>query len=235
MGKKKIYKCACGLEKEITFEGDGVVEYPVFSCPEHGPDKRNEWALWWNTYKDRWREDIYWDKHAEKLSCIVGYFCHLYQKFYNHPYIFAFANPNPYRDKDFVMARRILNMFKWDAREVRIYFRWVFKKRIRTPKYNIHSLGFFTSQKFVNEYYAAKARSKILKRSSPLPRDFLSWCKQNCAGIFQQQELSTWNDLNGLISHVQSYGEKGVENEVLEEAVRRNMLADKQTYKKLEG
>jgi len=227
-------KCVCGLEKEITFERDGEAEYPVFSCPEHGPDKRNEWALWWKTYKDRWKEDRYWDKNADKLSCLVGYFCHLYFKFYDHPYVFAFSNPNPYRDKDFVMARRILTMFKWNAREAKVYLRWVFQKRVRTPNYSIHSLGFFASQKFVNEYFHAKARSKVLRRSTSLPKDFLKWCEETCPEIFQAQELSTWNDLNGLISHILSYGESGVENNVLEEAVKRGLLTDKYTYRKLE-
>jgi len=228
-------KCACGLEKEIAFEGDGVVAYPVFSCPVHGPDKRNEWALWWGEYKDRWRTDKFWDNHADKLSCLMGYFCHFFQKFYERPYTFAFMNPNPYRDKDFVMARRILTMFEWNAREAKVYIRWIFKKRIRNPKYAIHSLGFFASQQFVNEYLHAKARSKVLRRRTPLPKDFLDWCAENCPNIFQLQELQTWNDLNGLILHIKTYGEKGLENVVLEEAVRRNMLTDKYSFKKLEG
>ena len=227
-------KCFCGLEKEVIYEGDGIVEYPVFSCPDHGPNKRNEWSLWWNLYKDRWREDRFWDNSADKLSCLVGYFCHYFKKFYEHPYIFTFANPNPYKDKDFVMARRILNMFQGNAREAKIYIRWVFAKRIRTPKYAVHSLGFFASQRFVNDYLYAKSRSNVLRRTTPLPKDFLSWCKDNYPEVFENQELETWNDLNGLISYIKSYGEDCIENYVVEEAVKRKMLLDKYSYKKLE-
>ena len=233
--KTKKILCSCGKEKEISFENDGIVEYPIFSCPEHGPDKRNEWALWWNIYKDRWKELHFWDNPADKLSCLVGYFCHTYQKFYNRPFVFSYANPNPYKDKDFVMARRILLMFKGNAREAKIYIRWVFQKRIRIPSYAVHSLGFFASQKFVNEYFQAKERSLILKRSSALPKDFLNWCRKSCPEIFEKQELETWNDLNGLVTHIISYGNNNIEGFVIKEAVQRGMLDSETTYKKLEG
>ena len=235
MSRKKKNLCSiCKKEKEIIFEGEGV-QYPVFSCPEHGSNKRNEWKLWWDKYRDLWKEKKYWDSHADKLSCLVGYFCHKYKEFYNTPYVFGYANPVPYKDKDFVMARRLLAMFNGNAHEIRVYIKWVFKKIIKTPSYTIHSLGFFVSAQFVNEYLQAKKRSKVLRRSTKLPMDFLNWCKDHVPDIFEKQELGNWNDLNGLVTHIISYGSDGVEGQVVKEAVKRGMLENETTYKVLEG
>jgi hypothetical protein len=89
--------------------------------------------------------------------------------------------------------------------------------------------------RFVNEYFQAKERSVVLKRSSVLPKDFLNWCRESCSKIFEKQELETWNDLNGLVTHISSYGSDNIEGFVVKEAVRRGMLESETTYKKLEG
>jgi len=235
MVKKTSPCCAkCGAPKEIIFLGEEI-QYPTLACPEHGPDPRNEWELWIAQYKDDWRNEEAWDEPNRKLSCFVGYFCHKYREFYGHPYVFAYGNPNPYKDRDFMMARRVLTMFWQNAREARTYMRWVFAKRIKSPKYAVTSIGFFASSKFVNEYFQAKAKSEKLTRSTKLPNDFLGWCAQHCPEIFERQELETWNDLNGLVTHVLSYGADSVEGKVVSEAINRNMLPVGPGYAKLEG
>jgi hypothetical protein len=233
LAKSDKDKCRlCGRPKEVSFEGIGA-QYPVYSCPEHGAD-RNEWAVWWEEYSERWLVDANWDKPAERLSCLVGFFCHVFKEFYNRPYVFSYENPCPYKGKDFTMARRILAMFNGSAREARTYIRWVFAKRVRTADRTVSSLGFFASAKFVNEYLHAKARAKTLRRSTPLPQEFLQWCHENCSVIFDRQELVSWNDLNGLVTHVRSYGSDNCEGTVVFEAVRRGMLPAKDEYRKLE-
>lgn len=233
--RKKAQVCcaACGKPKETVFLGEGI-QYPTLSCPEHGPDPRNEWEMWVTTYRDEWRNKEAWDEPNRKLSCFVGYFCHRFSEFYGHPYVFAYGNPNPYKDRDFVMARRILTMFFQNAREAATYVRWVFAKRIKTPKYAVSSIGFFASSKFVNEYFQAKAKSEKLTRSTKLPADFLTWCAQNCPEIFDRQQLEVWNDLNGLVTHVQSYGMDSPEGKVVSEAINRGLLPSG-GYAKLEG
>lgn len=225
-------KCKCGLDREVSWEGDGVM-YPVFSCPSCGP-KRNEWKMWWDNYKDLWREKENWKKPADGLSCIVGYFCYKYQQFYNQEYTFSYCNPVPYKDKDFVMARRLLAMFNGDALEAGLYLKWAFAKIVKTPKYEITSLGFFTKPEFVGRYKLAKIRKQKITRSTPLPRDFLGWCWANHPQIFDLQELSNWNDLNGLVSHVKFNGSVGVEALVVNEAVRREMLPSGPEYREME-
>lgn len=234
MAKRKNHKvCKCGKKKDVIFEGEDV-QYPTFSCSSCGPDKRNEWEIWWKTYKDNWKEDKKWSRPADALSCLVGFFCYYYKEFYGEPFVFSYQSAKPYTDKDFIMARRILSMFDGNAKEAKTFMRWVFAKKIKTPKYGITGLGFFTVQQFANEYRQAKAKARKITRFSPLPKEFLGWCKQNAPTVFDDQELKQWNDLNGLVSVVKSYGKEGVEWEVVEEAMRRGMIPPGPEYRKLE-
>ena len=98
----------------------------------------------------------------------------------------------------------------------------------------VTSFGFFTKADFVNRYKLAKARSKKIRRSTPLPKDFIEWCLENHPDIFSKQELSNWNDLNGLVTHVKSYGLDNVEGYVIEEAVNRGMIPKGPSYRLLE-
>jgi hypothetical protein len=222
--RKSNHSCKlCGAKKEIVFEGDGI-QYPVFSCPKHGKDERNEWEIWWNLYRDRWKEKEYWDKPADKLSCLLGYFCTKFKDFYGYDFTFEYTNPIPYKCKDFTMGRRILAMLNADANEARTYIRWVFAKKVRSTKYTVTSLGFFASAPFVNEYKAAKARSLILKRATKLPANFVEWCDEHYPSVLKNQELETWNDLNGLVTFIKSYGLDNEENCVVSEAIKRGML-----------
>jgi hypothetical protein len=52
--------------------------------------------------------------------------------------------------------------------------------------------------------------------------------------VFEERQLETWNDLNGIVSEVKCYGSEGAAGEVAEEAVRRGMLPPGPEYRKLE-
>lgn len=231
--KQKHMVCKCGSDKEVIFAGEGV-QFPTFSCPQCGPDKRNEWEIWWDGYKDTWRDDDKWNRPADALVCVVGFFCYYYKEFYGEPFVFSYHSAKPYTDKDFIQARRILAMFDGNAKEVKTYIRWVFAKKIKSPKYEIKGLGFFSLQNFANEYRRAKAKAHVIKRFTKLPNDFLVWCKDNAREVFDNQELETWNDLNGIVSVVKSYGENGVEWFVAQEAIRRGMLPTGPEFRILE-
>jgi hypothetical protein len=215
----------------VSYAGDGV-QYPVFVCPECGPDKRNEWEIWWNEYRFYWQDNSKWDKH--KLACIIGFFCHKYEELYGHPFCFAYTTPNPYKSKDFIMGHRLLAMFGGDAKAVRTYIKWVFAFKIRSASFVISSLGFFTSQRFVADYMHAKARAQVFRRSTPLPTEFIGWCLANEPDVFEHREFETWNDLNGLVTHVKHYRRDDTESRVAAEAVRRGMLPQGPDHIRLE-
>lgn len=235
--KKSPVKCKeCGLETIVEFVEDGAAQYPVFSCLKHGI-QRNDWQKWWQEYSERWRDKKFWDSPKDKLSCVIGYFCHKYKEFYGWPYIFDMSSPIPYKNKDFTMGRRILSMFDGNVGECLVYVKWVFKKKVKTRKRKVTSLGFFTLPEFANEYRQEKNNSQILKRCSLLPKDFLEWCENECPEV-SAKGLKTWNDLNALISFVDAFGKDVLENRVVEEATSRGLLktgADgKPEFRKLE-
>jgi hypothetical protein len=98
-------------------------------------------------------------------------------------------------------------------------------------------LGFFTKADIAIRFKNIRAQSRVIRRRTPLPKDFLEWCQSNKPDIFEKQELESWNDLNGLVTHIKSYGSQNVEGGVVEEAVRRKMLLcgpDGVQYRKLE-
>lgn len=225
--------CSCGHEKEVTFAGDGV-EYPVFACPDCGPDKRNEWALWWSDYRFLWQDNAKWDEQKHKLPCLMGYFCAKYAELYGHPFRFDYAATKPYTSKDFIMGGRLLAMFDGDAKAARTYVKWVFVFKIKNTNCAIRSMGFFVSQKFVAEYMQARARARVLRRSTPLPTEFIEWCLMNEPNVFEHQELETWNDLNFLVTYVRQNGHDNIEGMVAAEAVRRGMLSPGPGYANLE-
>jgi hypothetical protein len=224
MKKKPNPKCnLCGKEKEISFGGNGI-QYPIFSCPDHGPDQKNEWEIWWTKYHDLYKDKNAWNNRADLPSCIIGYFCNEYQKFYGSSYVLDYSNPVPYKNKEFVIARRLLTMFGEDHMLIPEFIRWVFAKRVKTMKKAVTSFGFFSTPDFINSYKLARVNSLVLKRSSDLPEEFLDWCKRNCATIFDKQELKTWNDLNGLVIHVKNYGSANTEGAVVFKAIDLGLL-----------
>jgi hypothetical protein len=165
----------------------------------------------------------------------VGFFCAKYAEFYGHPFHFLYAHPNPYKGKDFMMARRLLTMFNQDAKAARTYIKWVFTFRIKDTSRAIRSIGFFVSQQFIAEYMQARARSRVLRRSTPLPTEFVDWCLQHAPEAMDRQEFETWNDLNFMVTYVrQNQDSDCAEHLVVAEAVRRGMLPPGPGYAKLE-
>jgi hypothetical protein len=233
--RKLVPKCSCGLEQEISWGGDRI-QYPVFSCPTCGPSK-NEWEVWWNKYKDLWKDKENWQNKKDAISCIVGYFCHKYEEFYGNSFSFSYSSPTPFKDKEFTMARRLLAMFEGNAWEVAQYIKWGFPNVVKNPQYCVTGLGFFTKADIAIRFKNIRAQSRVIRRRTPLPKDFLEWCQANHPDIFERQELHTWNDLNGIVTHVKSYGLENVEGFIVEEAIRRRLLIsgeDGVQYRKLE-
>jgi hypothetical protein len=197
-----------------VFEGNGV-QYPVFSCPEHG--KSNEWEVWWDKYSTLGGSIKHWENGRDRPSCVLNCFCRTYREFFGFDYTFDYSTPIPYKNKDFTMARRILTMFRDDYMQIPNYIKWVFNKRVRSKNYPVNSFGFFASSRFVNEYKAARNRSKKPTRSTKIPSRFLDWCSEEYPEVLKTYELKTFNDLNVLIAIVNAYNRKP-EQEVVKKA-----------------
>lgn len=225
IGVLVMSKCPICKEKlETTFEGDGIL-YPVYICPEHGLQK-NLWKEWWEEYSTRGLKKKYWQKPKDLPSCIVSYFCHLYEKKYNHSFKLSIQSPNPYGSKDFVMARRIIAMFGEDYLQIPNYMKWVFNKI--STKYSLKSIGFLASANLINEYRQKRARKAKPKRSSDIPKDFMKWCQENYKETIDYHQTKTLNDLNILI------GLKGENEKAIIEEARKRGIVPKEGFINLE-
>jgi hypothetical protein len=191
------------------------------------------WKKWWDQYSQLHKDQANWQEKKHALSCLVGFFCAEYEKFYGHPYTFSVVTPQPFKNKDFTMARRILAMMDGDALRAANYIKWAFHFKVRRRSYPVRSMGFFASADFINDYNVARAQAAVLRRSTPLPPAFLAWCRENEPEIFDRTELAVWNNLNGLVAHVKARGIDGPERRVVEEAVKRGMLPPGPEYRKL--
>jgi len=221
--KKSSVRCkVCNNETEIIYENEDA-HYPVFSCPQHGI-QQDEWKRWWEQYSEKWKDKQARENPRDKLVCLIGYFCYKYKQFYGHPYTFDSSNPIPYKSKDFIIGRRILSMFDNDITDSLLYIKWVFLKKVASRKRTVSSLGFFSLTNLVNEYKCAKALNNVIKRQTNLPEDFINWCKQNYNNVFEKHSLSTWNDLNVLISFVNTFGNDNEEGHIINEAINRNLI-----------
>lgn len=225
--KNKICKICkkCKQNKKVVFSGDGV-QYPTFSC---GCGEDNQWKEWWKKYSDRFTEKENWTKPIEQPSCIIGYFCYLYRQTYGFNYTLDYSNPVPYLNKDFTMARRLMAMFSNDGLLIRNYMKWFFSRKAKGKK--MKSMGLMIYPDVVNEYKIAKSRAKILRRSTPLPKNFINWASAKYPEILKKHELYCWNDLNRLVSYVKDYGENTEEGQIILEAVKRKMLKEIQQIK----
>lgn len=223
---------SCGTKQEVSYGGE-TVQYPIFSCSSCGTE-RNEWKKWWDKYSELWKDSENWNQPKHAVSCLVGFMCAEYFSFYERPFKFSYTSPVPFKDKAFTMARRILAMFDGNARRAANYVKWVYHFKVKTRNYPVTSFGFFASQKFAMEYEHARARSKALRRSTPLPEDFLSWARSNEPDTVEEEQLRTWNDLNGLVTHVQCFGSDGGEGRIVAEAVKRGLLPAGPKHRQLE-
>jgi hypothetical protein len=232
--KSRNEKCKkCGSLLTIVFDGSEA-QYPVFSCFSCGNKPKNEWEVWWKSYSKLHENKENWKNPKHRLSCFVGYFCVRYMEFYGHPYTFSVVSPIPFKSKEFTMSRRILAMFDGDAGRAANYLDWAFRFKVKTPSYPVNSIGFFASSAFVNEYKIAWQRAQVPRRSTPLPSSFVSWCHDNESDLFERRELSTWNDLNGLVTYVKCYGDDCPEGRALNRAIELKMMPENLEYKKLE-
>lgn len=225
----------CGEVKTITYAGQKL-QYPVFYCSFCDRTDKNEWEAWYNEYKNLWSDKKNWD-NKNGVSCIVGYFCNLYKKYYDKEYAFSYGSPNPYIDKDFLIARKLLTMFDGEAFEVGLYIKWMFEFHVKNKKKKITSMGFLTIQNLVNDFKLKRKKAKQIKRISPLPKPFIDWCSKNYPDIFSKCALETWNDLNGLITYVSCWknlDDEAMEKKILKYAVETGLLESPLSYKQFE-
>ena len=66
------------------------------------------------------------------------------------------------------------------------------------------------------------------RRSDPLPSDFVAWLEDREPDVLRDEQIRTWNDLNGLVQQLRCYGAEADDGpevlRVVTEARRRGLL-----------
>lgn len=176
---------------------------PVFVCNGCG-DRELTWKKFYDEYLQLYREKENWDVDKNKVTCIIGFFCHMYRDLFETDYVFVPQNPNPYGAKEVKEAWKLLATFKNDAHEVRKYIYWVFKKIIKKST-DLVSFNYINASGIIRRYNLHVRKKQAITRSTKLPSGFLNWCKEHIPNIFDEYELTTVNDLGALLSYVRFY------------------------------
>jgi hypothetical protein len=196
---QKLSSGKCSGKYVLTYEENA----PMFTCDQCG-HKELTWHKFYTEYLDIFREKDNWDVKKHQVTCIIGFFCHMYKEHYGEDYIFVPKNPNPYGSKECRDAWSLLSAFNGDAHRVRKYIYWLFKKQINKNT-NITSFGYVNTPGIIRKYILQTKRQNTLSRESKLPSDFINWCNENAEEIFSKYAFETMNDLGALLSYVNTY------------------------------
>ena len=229
--KRRVSNCRKS-ENETKCLGKYALAYdnsaPVFVCDTCG-DRELTWKKFYDEYLQLFKIKENWDSDKDKVTCVIGFFCHMYKELYTTDYVFVPKNPNPYSSKECKDAWTLLATFKNDASEVRRYIYWLFKKVIRQET-NLSSFGYLNTPTLIRKYKIQAERKNVYTRSSKLPESYLQWCKENVASIFDKYALDTMNDLGALYSYVKEYsdelGNDSIEQRAILKAEQAELIKD---------
>lgn len=227
--KKRVSQCSekvlgeqCSGKYILTYDDDA----PVFTCEKCG-HQDTTWYKFYTEYLNIFREKDNWDVKKHQVTCVIGFFCHMYKEFYGINYTFIPKNPNPYSAKECRDAWSLLVAFNGDAHKARKYIYWLFKKQINRDT-NITSFGYINTPGIIRKYLLQSKKENSLSRESKLPKDFTDWCKDNTPDIYSRYALDTLNDLGALLSYINCYKddfpESTSERKVLVKAESRGFI-----------
>lgn len=198
---------------------------PVFVCDKCGG--RNEtWKKFYAEYLGLYVAKENWEQPKHHVSCVLGLFCAKYREKYHTDYVFVPSNPNPYSAKEVKDIRTMLATFQNQALEVRRYILWAFQYGLGSNA-QITSLAYLNAPGLVRKFKLWDQKRNVLTRSTPLPREFLDWCKDNQPTIFTKHSLETLNDLGAILNYARTYpDDSGIELKVLERATELKLIKD---------
>lgn len=213
----------CDGKYELSYDGSA----PIFICNKCAHIDTT-WKTFYSEYLSLWKQKDNWNDKKHQITCIIGFFCHLYKEAYGTDYAFVPNNPNPYSSKECKEAWKLLSTFGGDANIVRKYLWWFFTKQFRKSM-DIVSLNYFNAPGLIRKYNLIVQKQKTITRASLLPDNFIVWCKANAAEIFNNYELSTMNDLGALLQFYTAYkmnDAESLEAKVIQAARDNNLIVE---------
>ena len=149
------------------------------------------------------------DNKAWNSLDVLGYFCFKYEQARGVPFLFT-NTKDPFRSKEVAIAARLMTIFK--CREaVKNYLDWLFDVKNGTRGFEVFGVGSATQNWIINEYNCSKSKKKKITRTTPLPEEYVKWCKENISSLTNDYELETYGNLKTLLGMVEgNYAEEPV-------------------------
>ena len=211
----------------VTCLGKYYLQYedsaPIFVCDKCG-EKELTWKKFYSEYLQLYKIKENWNSEKDKVSCVLGFFCHMYKETYKTDYVFVPKSFNPFSSKECRDTWTLLASFGGNANDVRKYLFWLFKKCINKNT-GITSFGYVNTPNLIRKYNLYNISKDIFQRETKLPIEFIDWCKSIIPDIFKSYALDTMNDLGALISYCKAYGsENSIETQAIEKAKQLGLI-----------
>lgn len=189
-------------------------------------DKDYTWKKFYNEYLQLYKDNNSWNDNKNKVSCIIGFFCYLYEKHYKTKYTFIPKNPNPYSCRECKLTWELLSAFNNNAVDVKNYLSWVFNKSLKNST-QVFSLAYMSSPTLIRKYNLSKANEFSQERQNALPEKFIEWCKTNTPGVFGKYSLRTYNDLFALYTYTKNFAnENNMEKQIITQALKMGIALE---------
>ncbi len=198
--------------------------YQTFTCDKCG-NKYEEWKKFYTEYLQLYKTKENWDKPANRVSCVLGLFCHLYREKYQTDYLFVPHGPNPFSEKECRDANLMISAFGGDVVEVRKYLIWAFKTVIGAS-ITITSLAYLNTPNIIRKYKLFAVKRNSLTRHTQLPEEFLDWCRSSIPDLFKSYTLETMNDLGALLNYVNNceLEDQSMEKIAINKSIEMNLI-----------
>lgn len=127
---------------------------------------------WWSNFFEKFKEietlKISQWKDIHQLS----YICKRYKDIYGRQFSFSFKS-SPGKCPEMILVKRIGPMLGTsNPKLIKDYIDWVFDEKIIPKNMHLRSLGFLTLPGLGNEFLAAKAKAKIINKTTSLPKEY---------------------------------------------------------------
>jgi len=142
---------------------------------------------------------------------LLGYICKRYKDFFGTSFAISVKGA-PSKCSEIYQIRQIMATLQTsDTKIIKDYIDYIFDKKIILNKVKLKKIGFFITQGFATEFYLDRKQKNIIKRSTPLPQEYLNVAQElnieaNTYGDLAFIKMSNNVAYNNLFEKLKSIG-----------------------------
>jgi len=187
----------CGGTFQVEYTDSSI---PFLVCDKCG-HRIEDWVRWESDYKGFWQNEAKWTTKKDHLTCLLGFFAHLYQDYYGTAFTFSLNEKGLFRGPEMHQLRKLYGMLDGNVQLARDYISWIFEEKVKMRKKRITSLGFLATASVIQEFKLKRERMSVISRSTPLPEKMLRWVETFAPGVTSVVSLRDFGELNLLLTY----------------------------------